>query len=65
MADITQTTTLQPSGTRQRDASITSDNQVDIKRAKKAEYNKRYREKQKSKNAEYNNNNNTLQLSST
>ena len=34
------------SGTRKRNGNITSDHQADIKRAKKAEYNKRYREKQ-------------------
>jgi hypothetical protein len=48
MDDATNNNTLQPSfsGTRKRNASITSEHQADIKRAKKAEYNKRYREKQ-------------------
>ena len=62
MDDAINNNTLQPSfsGTRKRNASITSDHQADIKRAKKAEYNKRYREKQASlkrdttKKAEYN-----------
>ena len=63
MDDTTNNNTLQPgcSGTRKRNVSITSDHQADIKRAKKAEYNKRYREKQalldkdalKKKNVEY------------
>lgn len=49
MADVTQTTILQPSGTqnKKRNPSITSAQQVDVKRAKKAEYNKRYRDKKR------------------
>ena len=50
MDDATNNNTLQPSlcGARKRNTSVTSDHQADIKRAKKAEYNKRYREKQAS-----------------
>ena len=50
MDDATNNNTLQPSfsGTRKRNASIISDHQADIKRAKKAEYNKWYREKKAS-----------------
>ena len=49
MADVTQTTILQPSGTqnRKRNTSITSAQQADVKREKKAEYNKRYRDKKR------------------